>query len=135
MKNGIIINSEKCKEAIREQAVAGLHEAAREVLKQAVMNTPVDTGNLKQSWDCFVDEGELKATIGNPNEYAIYVEFGTGQYALEGNGRKGGWTYVDEQGKGHFTKGMRPVRPLGNAFRTKKGTVKRILEKRMNEIK
>jgi hypothetical protein len=30
---------------------------------------------------------------------AVYEEFGTGEYAFNGNGRKGGWFYVDEREK------------------------------------
>ena len=42
-------------------------------------------------WTYQVDESKLEATIGNPMENAIWEEFGTGEYALNGDGRKGKW--------------------------------------------
>lgn len=127
-----IDNSEKLKELLQEALVAGLEAAAGEIESQAAANTPVDTGKLKGDWKHIVDEAELVATIGNPNEYAIWHEFGTGEFAVEGNGRKGGWFYEDSEGNGHFTYGIQPKRMLENAFWTKKNTVKKIFEHEIN---
>lgn len=123
-----IDNSEKLKDLLQEALVAGLEAAAGEIESQAAANTPVDTGKLKGDWKHIVDEAELVATIGNPNEYAIWHEFGTGEFAVEGNGRKGGWFYEDSEGNGHFTYGIQPTRMLENAFWTKKNTVKKIIQ-------
>lgn len=76
---------------------------------------PVDTGNLKNSIDYKVDEKSLSVTIGTNVEYAPYVEFGTGEKAESGKGRKGGWFYKDESGKLWFTRGQKPqpfLRPI-----------------------
>ena len=113
----------------------GLYEAAGEVQGQAAQNTPVDTGQLKGSWDYKVHESELKAIIGSPLENAIFTELGTGEYALEGNGRKGGWNYKDAKGEWHFTKGKRPVRMLHNAFITKMPTVEKIFQNKLKKLK
>ena len=124
--------SGEVKGKLEEALIAGLYAAAAEVESQAAQNTPVDTGQLKGSWANVVDEEKMEATIGSPLEYAIYNEFGTGEYSLEGNGRKGGWRYKDAEGNWHFTKGRKPIRSLENAFHTKKNTVKKIIA---NEVK
>ena len=127
-----IDNSEKLKELLQEALVAGLEAAAGEIESQAASNTPVDTGKLKGAWGHEVNEAEMYALIGNTEEYAIWHEFGTGEFASEGNGRKGGWFYEDSEGNGHFTYGIQPKRMLQNAFITKKNTVEKIFN---HEIK
>lgn len=104
------------KDAIGDSAIAFLYEAAGEVQSQAARNSRVKTGQTKGSWDYIVNDDLLEAVVGSPLENAIWEEFGTGEYALKGNGRKGGWYYVDEDGKGHFTRGKKPNRALWNAF-------------------
>lgn len=66
---------------------------------------PVDTGNLRNSITHTVDEQEPAAIIGTNNEYAAYVELGTGKYA-EG-GRPTPWVYQDAKGNWHMTHGQR----------------------------
>ena len=124
--------SGEVKGKLEEALIAGLYAAAAEVEGQAAKNTPVDTGQLKGAWAHVVDEEKKEATIGSPLEYAIWQEFGTGEYALENNGRKGGWRYQDAEGKWWKTKGNKPVRMLWNAFNTKKNTVHKIIA---NEVK
>ena len=111
------------KAAINKASLNFLEEAAGLVEESAIDNTPIDTGQLKGAWAHRVDSTKGEAVIGNPLEYSIWVEYGTGEYALEGNGRKGGWVYVDDKGKGHFTYGRRPVRMLHNAFVTNKAAI------------
>lgn len=111
------------KEALDEKAIAFLYEAAAELKTQAARNSRVDTGQLKGSWDYNVDESGKKATIGSPLENAIWEEFGTGEYAANGDGRKGGWFYVDDKGKGHFTRGKTPNHTLQRAFDSKKNAI------------
>jgi hypothetical protein len=90
------------------------------VAGQASSNSPVDTGDLARSFleDSYVDENEGVAYIGSSLKYSVYQEFGTGEYALEGNGRIGGWVYCSNDGKYHFTKGVRPQRMLYRAIKT-----------------
>lgn len=109
--------------AIEDCVMAFLEEAASEIESQARRNSHVDTGQLKGSWAHRVDEAEKEATIGSPLENAIWEEFGTGEYAANGNGRKGGWFYVDDKGNGHFTHGKKPNRTLQSAFDSKKSKI------------
>lgn len=121
--------SGEVKQHLREQLIKGLHESSGEVRDQTKRNSRVDTGKLKRSWKYVINESKLESKIGSEEQNAIWEEYGTGEYATNGNGRKGGWFYVDAKGKGHFTHGKRPNKTLQNAIRTKKSTVKRIMER------
>lgn len=114
-------NSIKVKKAIDENCEAFLIEATEEIASRAADNSPFKTGQLKGSWGTKVD-GKT-GYVGSDVEHAIYQECGTGEYALEGNGRKGGWFYVDDDGKGHWTIGTKPKRMLWNAFTSLKSQI------------
>lgn len=127
-------NSLKVKAALNEKTIAWLHEAAGEIESQTKRNTRVDTGQLKNSWANTVDESNGTATVGSPLENAVWEEFGTGEYALHGDGRKTAWTYKDRKGKWHRTSGKRPSRALNNAFASSKGKLKSRLENMLKEL-
>lgn len=113
--------SMKVKAKLDDATIAFLHEAAGELKSQAQRNqTRVDTGKTKGAWDYKVDEGAGVATIGNPLENAIWEEFGTGEYALNGDGRKGGWKYEDSNGNWQFTRGKKPLRGFWKAYTSSK---------------
>lgn len=116
-------NRVRVKQALSDAGEAFLHEAAGELQARTRRNSRVDTGQTKGSYEYKIDAGSEEQTcqIGSNLENAIWEEFGTGEYALHGDGRKGGWVYVDAKGKGHFTRGKTPNRPLHNAFTALKG--------------
>lgn len=120
------------KDALEGAAIAYLYEAAGEVESQTKQNSRVGkTGQTKNAWSYVVDEGKREATVGNPLENAIWEEFGTGEFALKGDGRKGGWYYQDESdGTWHHTFGKTPNR----AFQTAFNVLKNPLIKRAQEI-
>lgn len=78
---------------------------------------PVDTAATKASINSHIIEASgtrVVDDIGPETEYAPYLEYGTGEYAENGQGRKGGWRYKDSKGNWHFTLGGHPqpfVRP------------------------
>jgi hypothetical protein len=114
---------------LKDLAVSVLEDVSGELESQVARNTVVDTGQLKSSWTHRVTSTETKTTgeVGSPLQNAIWEEFGTGEYALHGDGRKGGWFYEDAEGKGHFTHGKHPRRALWNAYTTMKSKmIKRI---------
>lgn len=120
-------NSMEVKAALDSAVEQFLEEAGVVIESQAAQNTPVDTGQLKGSWDHIV-EGSKKVTIGSPLENAIWTEFGTGEYSIKG-GRRGGWVYRDKKtGKFYHTYGKSPKRMLHNAFNTKKTSIIRRAE-------
>lgn len=116
-------NSVQVQAAMDEAVSQFLEEAAFKIQAHTQRHTPVDTGQLKGSWATNVDESKAEATVGSPLENAIWTELGTGEFALEGNGRKGGWRYQDDRGEWHFTKGKKPKRMLWNAFKAKKAAI------------
>lgn len=120
-------NSEAVKRELERAAIRGLIKAAMLVESQAVLLVPVDTGALRNSIGYKVNERELVAYIGTNCEYAIYVEFGTGEFAENGNGRKGGWVYKTPNGEVHFTYGMPPQPYLRPAFRKNQKAIRDIL--------
>ena len=125
-------NTVEIKKIASDALEAALLEAAAEIVSQTARNTRVKTGKTKGSWAADVRKTSdgYKATIGSPEENAIWEEFGTGENALAGNGRKGGWAYKDEKGDWHYTVGKEPSRAFWRAFTaTKPKIIKHIQEK------
>ena len=77
--------------ALNEGILNFLEEASGEIEAQAKRNTRVETSQTKGAWTHRVDNAKFEAVVGNPLENAIWEEFGTGEYAIHGDGRKGGW--------------------------------------------
>lgn len=90
------------------------------VERSAKQKAPKDTGALRRSITSKV-EG-LEGIVFTPLEYAPLVEYGTGLFAEDGDGRKDvPWHYQDEKGEWHTTSGMKPqpyMRPALNENRT-----------------
>lgn len=100
-----------------------LEECAAELESQVKRNSRVDTGKTKNSFRHQVDGGSHIAYIGSPDENAIWEEFGTGEHALAGDGRKGGWVYRTPKGEYYHTYGKRPSRAFWNAYTTLKSAI------------
>lgn len=138
-------NSVKVKAAIEDAMIAFLYEAGGELEASTKRNTnPPDYGehDVKNSWRHVVDESKGEAKVGSPIEAAFWAELGTGEYALNKDGRKGWWVYVEGNNNraknqkyytekeakataarmramgldAHATNGSKPVRPLFKAF-------------------
>ena len=128
--------SMKVKTAIANRVDAVLEECAGELESQVKRNSRVDTGKTKNSFRHRVVGSVLaehyEATIGSSDENAIWEEFGTGEYAIHGNGRKGGWSYEDETGVWHHTKGKTPSRAFWNAYTSLKT---KLIRKIQNSLK
>ena len=108
---------------------AALEECAGEVISQTNRNSRAKTGKTRNSFRHKVDDEAHIAYMGSNDENAIWEEFGTGEYALKGNGRKGGWTYRDAEGEWHHTYGKKPSRAFWKAFTSLKNhIIKRIEE-------
>ena len=116
-------NSAQVKGALSDAVIAYLYEAGGELEAQVKRNSRVGSGQLKNAWTYKVDEAEGKTVVGNPLENAIWEEFGTGEYALNGDGRKGGWYYQDDKGKWHHTYGKTPHRAFHRAFTSLKSAL------------
>ena len=127
-------NSMEGKERLKKAAAKWLLQACILVEGQAVLLAPVATSRLKQSIDYIVDDDELVGYVGTNVDYAIYVEFGTGEFAENGNGRKGGWMYKDPSGEWFFTWGIEPQPYLRPAFRQTKGQIEALAKSIFGEV-
>ena len=88
------------KAAVNDTTIAWLHEVANEVTSQAQRNCKMeeDAGKrLKGSYKNVVDDGKGEAQVGTPLEEGYWEEWGTGEYAAHGDGRKGWWVYIRGQ--------------------------------------
>lgn len=139
-------NRVEVKKALNEKGIKFLNQAKEILTTQTIRNTPTGSGDLKRSFtnDSYVDEGNLKAYVGSSLEHSIWVELGTGEHAVNGDGRKGGWWIPVGDGKDQislnaakkygwdkvrkdkngnitfvFTYGMKPKRMLYKAFQVK----------------
>lgn len=115
---------------LNDIAQASLEEASGELESQIKRNTAVASGQTKGSWQHRLKRSGDKhtATIGSPLQNAIWEEFGTGEYALNGDGRKGGWSYQDERGEWHFTRGKHPRRPAHTAYTAMKKAIIKFIQ-------
>lgn len=98
-------NSKEVSAAIKAALLRGLEKCGLVAEGYAKKLCPVDTGNLRNSITHVVDEQEPAAIIGTDNEYAAYVELGTGIYAEGGGGRPTPLVYQDAKGNWHYTRG------------------------------
>ncbi len=124
-------NRIQVKGRIKSICIQWLYEVAGEIQERVVRNSRTDTGRTKGSWEYFVDIGKLEAYVGSNYQNAIWEEYGTGQYALEGNGRKTPWKYQDSEGNWRTTKGKKPRRMLYNAFKSISSKAKKELGRRL----
>lgn len=146
--------SVQVKQAINDACKQWLEEVSGEIEAQAKRNSPVDFGQLKGSWNHHVSDDT--ATVGSPLENALWNEFGTGNYALEGKGRSTPWyvpvdgytgtkkpTYngqviivYGKNGKAFYkTNGKKPQRTLQKAFDSVKKKAQKALESKLKGLK
>ena len=151
-------------EEIEQIILNWLEEGASEIESQTIQKT--GTGayyrNIAENWTHIVDKDKYEAIIGNPLENSLWVEFGTGEYALNGDGRKGYWVFVKgSDGKSSkstkqytlqeakqtvafmrskgldamYTKGTPPKRPLHHSFTNNEAPLKDLLKNRLGSMK
>lgn len=142
-----------------------LEEASSEIESQTI--TRSGTGayyrEVASKWTHIVDKSKYEAIIGNPMENALWIEYGTGEYALNGDGRKDWWVFI-EGGSGKssneskhyktkeeakravaylrsqgipagYTNGQLPKRPLHFAFSQNEKDLKDLLKSRLGSMK
>ena len=115
-------------EFVRDQLLPAMTHLVETLIKEGVEiakaellafdETAYDTGSLYES----IESGMLDSTTGVVTTgvmYAVYVEYGTGEFASGGGGRKGGWTYFDTlHNIFRFTYGMSPRPFMYNTLRS-----------------
>lgn len=126
-------NSAAVKKSLERGCGRWLEATAEEITMNARQNTAVDTGKTRDAWGKIVNRDEGTAVVGNTLENAVWEEFGTGEYALSGDGRKDGWVYADEKGGFHFTRGKQPKRAFHKAYLQSKNRAVLLAEKIVRE--
>lgn len=125
----------RAKAKIKDNEFRALKAVGEFVEGVAALLVPVDLGNLQISIKHLVDMGFLAVHIGTNEEYAIYVEKGTGIYAVEGNGRKGGWVYQDpKDDEWYFTWGQEPQPFLTPAGEDNRMQIKQIFKQYLGDM-
>lgn len=157
--------SVKVTEALNDAVTAYLYEAAGELEAQTKRNSRPGKKYLGRDaqalWKYTVDEAGKEATVGSPYEAAYWEELGTGEYALNKDGRKGWWVYVEgsdtprpnqkqyskDEALGiaasmradgldaHASNGIEPNRPLYRSFTSLKSALIRRAEQVLKGLK
>lgn len=119
---------------IHECGETFLEEVGGELEAQTKQNTKVDTGKTKGSWEHIVNADKMEVQVGSRYKNALWEEFGTGIYALNGDGRKTRWVYRTPDGKYHSTVGKKPRRALYNAYNSTKNAIIREARRRFGNL-
>ena len=120
---------------IHETGEIFLEEVGGEVEAQTKRNTKVKTGKTKGSWEHVVNADKMEVQVGSRYKNALWEEFGTGIYALNGDGRKKvPWVYKTPDGKFHSTVGKKPRRALYRAYTIKRNLIIREARRRFKEL-
>lgn len=116
-----------------EKIVQGINTSCLLVEGAAKQIAPKDTGALRNSITSKVEQTSEAITgmVYTPLEYAPYVEYGTGLFAEEGNGRQSPWIYEDDDGVKHKTTGQHPQPFMRPALNENKQKIIEILKKAM----
>ena len=119
-----------------ENAVQWLEEASGELEAQTKRNTKVDTGKTKGSWEHRVNESKMEADVGSRDKNALWEEFGTGIYAINGDGRKDvPWVYKNpKDNKFYATVGKKPRRALYRAYTSLKNKLIKSAQERFKRL-
>lgn len=110
-----------------------LERACLIVENQAKINCPVHYGTLRASIRSEVEGNQ--GVVGTNTEYAPYVEFGTGLFAENGDGRKTPWSYQDDNGEWHTTVGQHPQPYLGLALNQQRDAVMEYIKRETGYVK
>ena len=127
-------HSDEALEAFDEACLRALERCGEQAEGYATDLVPVDTSALKQSITHRVIDSEPAVYIGTNQEYAAYVEFGTGHYSTTGGGTpKTHWAYMGDDGKFHIGKPMKARPYLKPAVANHVGTYRNIFKDELSE--
>lgn len=165
MSNIIVFedNSVKVKTAMKDKCISLLYDIGGEMRSRVQRLSRRKTTKTADSYDYKVDESQLAVHVGSNYKNAIWEEFGTGTHAINGDGRKGWWVYVEgspssggtsggktynspkqaemavaklkEMGlDAHMTKGKKANRPLLRTMKYTAPRFKKKLEAKLKEL-
>lgn len=128
----VINNTKLVKQQLAKNIFNALDAVGFFVEGEAKKRTPVDAGELRdKGFGHMVDVEKGFVRIYNDVKYAVYVEKGTGIFAVDGNGRKTPWVYFYDGNKGEkgfrFTSGQKPQPFLTPAGEENIDTIRKII--------
>ncbi|MFT4528639.1 HK97-gp10 family putative phage morphogenesis protein [Staphylococcus haemolyticus] len=107
--DSLVVELERYQKDVEKWAKKGIAKTTMKIYNTAINLMPVDTGYLRESTSVDFRNGGLTGVISIGSEYAVYVNYGTGIYAVGPGGsraKKIPWHYKDADGKWHTTKGQ-----------------------------
>lgn len=107
--DSLVVELERYQKNVEKWAKKGIAKTTMKIYNTAINLMPVDTGYLRESTSVDFRNGGLTGVISIGSEYAVYVNYGTGIYAVGPGGsraKKIPWHYKDADGKWHTTKGQ-----------------------------
>ena len=118
-----------------ENIVSAMGKSCASVERSARQKAHKKTGDLRRSIKSKVEDSdtEVKGIVYTPLEYAPYVEYGTGLFARDGNGRQTPWSYQDAKGEWHTTKGQKPQPFLEPALLDNEKNIVKIFKEAIKE--
>lgn len=126
---GELLNADSLKEKLNQLSEIDLNKALNNacllVENEAKQRCPVGTGDLRNSITHEVEGNE--GVVGTNVSYAPYVEYGTGIFSSQGNGRQTPWSYQDAKGEWHTTVGQKPQPFLNPALDANRDAIKDVL--------
>lgn len=130
--NGVLESIESLGDAVDWERA--LLRACALVERSAKQKAPKDNGELARSIASRVEQdgNDLVGIVYTPLEYAPYVEFGTGLFAVNGGRMDVPWCYKDDRGEWHTTSGQHPQPFLGPALNENREQIVRILREGSN---
>lgn len=127
-----IDNTPAAKKKIEVAGRAGMLAAVLTIERYVKGYSRKRTGATRDSYSHAVEMkgNEIIGAVGSDMMNGIYEEYGTGEFAEKGDGRKGGWVYFDPvEGKFIQTYGKKPNKPLRRGARVARKEVQDILGK------
>ena len=85
------------------------------------------TGLLRNSIRHWVEPNTNEGYVGTRMSYAPYVEYGTGIYARDGDGRQTPWVYRTADGEFYFTEGQKPQPYIEPALEENVNEINRVM--------
>ncbi|MBA4274020.1 MAG: hypothetical protein C0436_00040 [Alphaproteobacteria bacterium] len=124
-------NTEAILRILQDKALAFVEAGGQAIRSEAVARAPVASGNLRSSIqvEAYSDNGVPVSETGPTAEYAPYVEYGTGIYAVNGDGRKTPWWYQTPEGEWIRTRGGRAKPFMEPGFQAAIPTINRLKER------
>jgi HK97 gp10 family phage protein len=107
-------NTDEILKELQQKQLAFVTAAAALVQSEAKARAPVALGDLRNGiqMEPYFDDGIAIGEVGATATHSVWVEYGTGTFAKDGNGRKTPWVYKHpKSGKFIYTFGN-PAQPF-----------------------